>query len=371
LKVEAHLPLETPFTDRHRALGAKIVDFAGYWMPLQYAGQLAEHEAVRTGVGLFDLSHMGEFHLSGPGALAFTDRLITNQLSAKEPGGIVYSPMCRPDGGIVDDVLAYRRQDGVLLVVNAANIAKDLDWVRANLPGDVTLHDRSADTALLAIQGPKAEAVVAPLAGDWIAELGYYHFREFLLDGVPVLISRTGYTGEDGFELFFDRRHADTLWERVQEAGKPHAMAPIGLAARDTLRLEVGYCLYGNDIDDTTTPLEAGLQWTVKFDKPDFNGKDALVAQKGAGLRRKLMGLTIDQAGMIPRAGMNVMVGGEVAGRVTSGTMSPSLKKSIAMAYVPIGSAKPGSEVQVDIRGRTAQAVVRRLPFYTEGTRKS
>ncbi|HEX7880289.1 MAG TPA: glycine cleavage system aminomethyltransferase GcvT [Candidatus Eisenbacteria bacterium] len=371
MKVEDHLSLETPFTDRNRALGGKIVDFAGYLMPLQFAGQLKEHEAVRTGVGLFDLSHMGEFHFSGPGALEFTDHLLTNQLSAKEPGGIVYSPMCRPDGGIVDDVLAYRREDGVLLVVNAANIEKDLEWVRSHAPEGMIVHDRSADTALLAIQGPKAGAVVKPFTGDWITDLGYYHFREFLWDGVPVLISRTGYTGEDGFELFFDRRHADTMWERIQEAGKPHDMAPIGLAARDTLRLEVGYCLYGNDIDDTTTPLEAGLQWTVKLDKPDFIGKDALVTQKAAGLRRKLMGLTIDQAGMIPRAGMNVLTDGTVTGRVTSGTMSPSLKKSIAMAYVPIGSAKPGSEVQVDIRGRTARAVVQRLPFYTEGTRKS
>jgi aminomethyltransferase len=371
VKVEAHLPLETPFTERHRALGARIVDFAGYWMPLSYAGQMVEHEAVRTGVGLFDLSHMGEFHLGGPRALDFTDRLITNQLAAKPVGGIVYSPMCRPDGGIVDDVLAYRRDDGVLLVVNAANIAKDREWVLANKPADVTFDDRSDATALLAIQGPKAEAVLGPHIGPWLADLGYYHFREFDWGGAPVLISRTGYTGEDGFELFFDRKHADAIWDRVQAAGQPHGLAPIGLAARDTLRLEVGYCLYGNDIDDTTTPLEAGLQWTVKLDKPDFNGKDALVAQKGAGLKRKLMGLTIDQPGMIPRAGMNVMVGGAVAGRVTSGTMSPSLKKSIAMAYVPIGSAKPGAEVEVDIRGRTARAAVQRLPFYTEGTRKS
>jgi aminomethyltransferase len=190
--------------------------------------------------------------------------------------------MCRPDGGIVDDVLAYRREDGVLLVVNAANIEKDLEWVKSNLPAGVTLHDRSESTALLAIQGPKAQAVVAPLTGDWIEGLGYYHFREFLLDGVPVLISRTGYTGEDGFELFFDRRHADAIWERVQEAGRPFDMAPIGLAARDTLRLEVGYCLYGNDIDDTTTPLEAASSGRSSSTSPTFWGKDALVTQKAA-----------------------------------------------------------------------------------------
>ncbi|TPW16673.1 MAG: aminomethyltransferase [bacterium] len=340
-------------------------------MPLSYAGQMVEHEAVRTRLGLFDLSHMGEFVLSGSGALAFVDRLITNELSRKPVGGIVYSPMCRPDGGIVDDVLAYRKVDSVYLVVNAANIAKDLDWVRGNAPAGVTVDDVSAQTALLAIQGPKAEAMVLPFTGPWIKELAYYHFHEFDWDGVPVLISRTGYTGEDGFELFFDRRHAAAIWQRVQDAGRPFEMAPIGLAARDTLRLEVGYCLYGNDIDDTTTPLEAGLQWTVKLDKPDFLGKAALVAQKEAGLKRKLMGLTIEQPGMIARGGMAVQVDGAAAGRVTSGTMSPTLRKAIAMAYVPTGSSKPGSVVQVDIRGRVADAVVQRLPFYTEGTRKS
>lgn len=340
-------------------------------MPLSYAGQMVEHEAVRRRLGLFDLSHMGEFVISGSGALEFVDRLITNDLSKKEVGGIAYSPMCRPDGGIVDDVLAYRKADSVYLVVNAANTAKDLEWVRGNAPAGVTIDDVSEETALLALQGPSAEAMVKPFTGAWIADLAYYHFREFDWSGVPVLISRTGYTGEDGFELFFHRKDAAAIWQRVQEAGRPFEMAPIGLAARDTLRLEVGYCLYGNDIDDTTTPLEAGLQWTVKLDKPDFLGKAALVAQKEAGLKRKLMGLTIDQPGMIARGGMAVQVEGVASGRVTSGTMSPTLRKSIAMAYVPVGSAKPGSVVQVDIRGRVADAVVQRLPFYTEGTRKT
>jgi len=340
-------------------------------MPLSYAGQLVEHEAVRKRLGLFDLSHMGEFLVEGPGALEFVDRLITNDLSRKEVGGIAYSPMCRPDGGIVDDVLAYRKADSVYLVVNAANIAKDLEWVRGNAPAGVTINDLSEETALLAIQGPSAEAMVRPFTGAWITELAYYHFREFDWSGIPVLISRTGYTGEDGFELFFHRKDAAAIWQRVQEAGRPFEMAPIGLAARDTLRLEVGYCLYGNDIDDTTTPLEAGLQWTVKLDKPDFLGKAALVAQKEAGLKRKLMGLTIDQPGMIARGGMAIQVNGVADGRVTSGTMSPTLRKAIAMAYVPVGSARPGSVVQVDIRGRMADAVVQRLPFYTEGTRKS
>lgn len=363
--------LETPFTARHQALGAKMVPFGGFLMPLQYAGQMVEHEAVRRAVGLFDLSHMGEFELRGPGAVAFADRLITNDVGGLPPGKIVYSPVCRPDGGIVDDVLAYRRENGVLLVVNAANIAKDLAWVRENAPADVTVDDVSAETALLAIQGPKTEDVLVPLFGAGLRDMVYYTWREFVLDGVSVLVSRTGYTGEDGFELFFPARHADTLWERVVAAGHPHGMQPIGLAARDTLRLEVGYCLYGNDIDDTTTPVEAGLNWTIRWSKPEFNGKTALVAQKEAGPQRRLTGLTLDEPGCIARHGMSIIAGAAEVGRVTSGTLSPSLRRAIAMAYVPAERAKPGSTVTVDIRGRAAAAVTCRLPFYTEGTRKS
>ena len=367
------MTLETPFTGRHQALGAKMVPFGGFLMPLQYAGQMVEHEAVRTGVGLFDLSHMGEFELRGPGAVEFADRLITNEVGALPEGKIVYSPVCRPDGGIVDDVLAYRRKQGVLLVVNAANIAKDLAWVRQEAPAGVTVDDVSGETALLAVQGPKTEAVLVPLLGASITEMPYYTFREMTLDGLPLLISRTGYTGEDGFELFFHNRHADAFWERVVAAGAPHAMQPIGLAARDTLRLEVGYCLYGNDIDDTTTPVEAGLNWTIKWAKPDFTGKTALVAQKEAGPQQKLTGVTLSQPGCIARHGMNVVAapGGAVTGRVTSGTQSPTLRKAIAMAYVPADQAKPGSTVIVDIRGRAAEAVTCRMPFYTQGTRKS
>jgi aminomethyltransferase len=364
------MPLETPFTHHHRALGAKMVDFGGYWMPLQYQGQMVEHEKVRREVGLFDLSHMGEFEIRGEGAVEFANELITNDVAAKPAGGIVYSPMCRPDGGIVDDVLAYRREHGVLLVVNAANIAKDLAWIRDQAPEGVTIDDVSQETALLAVQGPKAEEALTPFIGEPLETLGYYQFMETVWDGMPVLISRTGYTGEDGFELFFDRKFADPLWERVTYAGSLLGMAPIGLAARDTLRLEVGYCLYGNDIDDGTTPLEAGLGWTVKFDKPDFLGKTALQAQKEAGAQKKLVGLTLDQPGAIARHGMNVVSAGESVGVVTSGTMSPTLRKAIAMAYVVKGLASAGSELQVDIRGRLAEARVCRLPFYSEGTRK-
>lgn len=365
--------IETPFTARHQALGAKMVPFGGFLMPLQYAGQSVEHEAVRGGVGLFDLSHMGEFELRGPGAVAFADRLITNEVATLPPGKIVYSPICRPDGGIVDDVLAYRRENGVLLVVNAANIAKDLAWVRDNAPRDVTVDDVSAETALLAVQGPGTEALLVPLFGQRLRDMVYYTFEVFSLDGISVLVSRTGYTGEDGFELFFAARHADALWDRINAAGAPHGLKPIGLAARDTLRLEVGYCLYGNDIDDTTTPLEAGLNWTIKWSKDDFAGKTALVAQKEAGPRLRLTGLTLGQPGAIARPGMAVTdgPGGAVIGRVTSGTWSPSLKQAIALAYVPADRSKPGSTVTVDIRGRAAEAATCRPPFYTQGSRKS
>lgn len=361
---------ETPFINQHRSLGAKVVEFAGFWMPLQYTGQIAEHEKVRREVGLFDLTHMGEFEIRGPGALEFANRVITNDVAGKPEGAIVYSPVCRPDGGIVDDVLAYRRANGVYLVVNAANIAKDLAWIRAQAPSNVTVDDVSDETALLAVQGPRVEAMLKPHIGGWLSDMGYYQFRETTWEGVPLLISRTGYTGEDGFELFFAPRYAGTMWDRLVEAGKPFGIGPIGLAARDTLRLEVGYCLYGNDLDDTTSPLEAGLAWTVKMDKPDFIGKAALAAQKAKGLRRRLVGLNVEGAGMIARHGMNVVSGGESVGVVTSGTLSPTLRRAVAMAYVVPGLAAPGTKVQVDIRGRLADATVCKLPFYTQGTRK-
>lgn len=361
---------KTALYEKHVALGAKIVPFAGYLMPLQYSGQIAEHEAVRGNLGIFDLSHMGEFRITGPDALAAVDRLVTNRIVGTDPGQVVYSPMCRPDGGIVDDLLVYNLGETVLLVVNASNLDKDRAWIMERLPAGVRLLDESYATSLIAVQGPHAEGFLQPLTAAPLAELAYYRAREAAVAGVPVLLSRTGYTGEDGFELYVADARAPELWDRLAEAGAAGGMLPIGLAARDTLRFEMGYCLYGNDIDDTTSPLEAGLGWTVKLDKADFVGKDALARQKAAGLRRRLVGLAVETERAVPRKGVSVMRDGRAVGMVTSGTFSPSLGRGMAMAYVPGELAAAGTPVELDIRGRTATARVTPLPFYAGGTRK-
>jgi len=362
---------KTALFDRHRDLGAKIVPFAGYFMPLQYSGQLAEHEAVRTGLGLFDLSHMGEFRLTGNRALEAADRLVTNRVNGVEVGQAVYSPMCRDNGGIVDDLIVYRLEDSVLLVVNAANIAKDEAWITGHLPPGVRFRNESDETSLLAVQGPRAEPFLRRLTGADLAAMGTYTAREGEVCGVGVLISRTGYTGEDGFELYVPARWAGDLWDRLMEEGKSEGLVPIGLAARDTLRFEMGYCLYGNDIDDTTTPLEAGLGWTVKLDKGDFIGREALVGQKERGWIRRLVGLVPDNPRSIPRKGYPLVDGGNSVGRVTSGTFAPSLNRGLGMGYVSVTHAEPDRTIGVDIRGRVEAAKVSRLPFYRKGSRKA
>jgi len=358
---------------QHVELGAKMVPFGGFVMPLQYSGQIAEHQAVRGGLGVFDLSHMGEFLIRGDGAAAAVDRLITNRVAGTEIGQVVYSPMCRPDGGIVDDLLAYHlADDEVMLVVNASNIDKDREWVVGHLPSEFAFSDVSEDTALIAVQGPDTEPFLSGLTDADLGAVRYYRAIPARVADHDVLLSRTGYTGEDGFELYVPANRAAALWERVLEAGAERGMVPVGLAARDTLRFEMGYCLYGNDIDDTTSPLEAGLGWTVKLDKDDFIGRDALVKQKGAGVARKLVGL--DPGGetrSVPRAGYAIHAGGTAVGRVTSGTFSPSLGRGLAMGYVPAAQAGPGTEVAIDIRGKEAGARVVRPPFYTQGSRKA
>jgi aminomethyltransferase len=275
----------TPLRDRHAARGARLVPFAGFLMPLQYTGQIAEHQAVRRGLGLFDLSHMGEFRLRGKEAAAAADRLLVNRLLGQPAGQAVYSPMCREDGGIVDDLIAYQLEDSVLLVVNASNIAKDAAWIRERLPRGVSFEDESDATALLAVQGPRTQAFLGALTEVPLAAMDTYTAGPGTVAGVPALVSRTGYTGEDGFELYVKAGDAGTLWDRLLEAGGAD-LVPIGLAARDTLRFEMGYCLYGNDIDETTDPLEAGLGWTVRLDKGEFVGRDALVRRKATGLSR-------------------------------------------------------------------------------------
>ncbi len=357
----------TPFYARHVALGAKMVPFAGFEMPIQYEGIVAEHRAVRGGVGVFDVSHMGEIRLTGPGARAYANRLVTNQVDSVPNGKAVYTPMCLNHGGIVDDLLVYATGEDRLLVVNAANFEKDLAWVREHAPPDVKIVDENEMTAQLAVQGPLAEDVVARLYGDRVKSLEFYTFFEEGKGEDWTLVSRTGYTGEDGFEIYVRASRALETWDRVFEAGAPALIRPVGLGARDTLRLEMGYCLYGNDIDETTNPLEAGLGWTVRLDKPEFIGKESLVATQSAGLPRKLVGLVLDGA-RIARQGSEVTAQGQPVGTVTSGSMGISLGKPVAMAYTRIDNAGTGTKLEVRTRGQESPAEVVGRPMYRAGS---
>jgi len=360
----------TPFFDFHREAGAKLVEFAGFEMPLRYRGDQAEHQVVRERAGLFDISHMGEFRVAGPGAGEFLDSMVTNHVLGLEIGQALYSPMCREDGGIVDDLLVYRRADSYLVVVNAGTTAKDFAWLAGRKPAGVTLEDESEATALLAVQGPRAAEVLRDHVPARVLELGYYRFGEASAFGVPALISRTGYTGEDGFEIYFDPGAAAAVWEGLIVAGRDAGLEPVGLGARDTLRLEVGYMLYGSDIDDTTTPLEAGLGWTVKMDKGEFVGRAALAAQKQRGLTRKLAGVSL--AGRrVPRHGMAIESGGRAVGTITSGTFSPTLQRPIGMGYVEAPLAASRTSLEIRAGETKLPAIVVPRPFYTGGSRKS
>jgi aminomethyltransferase len=360
----------TPFHEFHRAAGAKLVDFAGFEMPVRYTGDVREHQAVRTAVGLFDITHMGEFDVRGPGAAEWLDRMVTNHVGALEVGQALYSPMCRPDGGIVDDLLVYRYTDHYMVVVNAANLAKDFAWFAAHKPAAVSLEDHSDRTALLAIQGPKAADVLRGNVPDGVLDLGYYRFATGTLFGVPATLSRTGYTGEDGFELYFDPQYANVVWNGLMKAGQPHGLDLIGLGARDTLRLEMGYMLYGNDIDDTTSPLEAGLGWTVKMAKGEFHGRAVMVQQKAEGLKRKLVGFRLDGR-RVPRHGMRILSGGRPVGTVASGTFSPTLECPLGMGYVEAALAVNGTALDIEAGTTILAARVTARPFYTRGTHLS
>ncbi len=360
---------KTPFHEFHAALGGKLVDFAGFEMPVRYSGDVREHQAVRNAAGLFDISHMGEFIVRGEGALAFLNRAVTNDVGGLAVGQALYSPMCRPDGGIVDDLLVYRAADRYMVVVNASNIAKDFEWLSSLKPADATLENHSDRTALLAVQGPRAADVVRAGVPAAALDLGYYRFVEGDIFGAPGIVSRTGYTGEDGFELYFDVAHASAVWRALWDAGKPYGLEPIGLGARDTLRLEMAYMLYGNDITDTTSPLEAGLGWTVKLKKPDFVGRDVLVRQKEQGLARKLVGIELDGR-RVPRHGMPIETGGRVIGEVTSGTFAPSLEKPIGMGYVTSEHSAIGTALEVRAGSTVLPARVVARPFYTRGSHR-
>jgi len=362
---------KTPLHDEHVALDGKMVPFAGFTMPVQYpTGITAEHAAVREACGLFDVSHMGEFIVRGPQALDLVQKVSVNDASTMDVGQAQYSAMCLETGGVIDDLLVYRFEDRYMLVVNASNIEKDWAWVSRHATDfDVELEDASERTALLALQGPAARGVLRPLASLDVDDVKYYRFAEGEVDGVPAVISGTGYTGEDGFELYVPAERAAGLWRTLLDAGADVGLLPAGLGARDSLRLEVGYALYGNDLDEEHTTLESGLGWVTKLDKGDFVGRDALAAQKEAGVERKLVGLRLTDRGF-PRPGYDVLTGDDVVGRVTSGTVSPTLGYGIALGYVPTALSKSGTELSVDARGRYVDAVVQRPPFYTEGSIK-
>jgi aminomethyltransferase len=358
----------TPLHEQHRALGAKIVPFAGYEMPVQYPGGItAEHKAVREGCGVFDVSHMGEFIVTGPDAVAFVNHVTTNDVAKLAVGQVHYSTILNERGTIEDDCLVYRLQDRLMMVVNASNREKDLAHVlRYKGDFDVTVEDRSDDYALLAVQGPKAEEILQSLTESDLSQIAYYWFVEGAVAGVSGIISRTGYTGEDGFELYVPAADAPRLWDALLATGR---ITPAGLGARDTLRLEMGMALYGNDIDDTVTPLEANLGWLVKLAKGDFVGKPALEAQKAAGIPRRLVGFTVAERA-IPRHGYPVFHAGQSSGEVRSGTMSPTLGVSIGTAYLPAAAAAPGTAFEIDVRGKRVAATVVKPPFYKDASHK-
>ncbi len=359
-------PKQTPLNARHRALGGRMVDFAGWDMPVEYSGITDEHMAVRTRAGLFDVSHMGQVEIAGSQALAAVQWISSNDASRLKIGQAHYSGLTTPAGTFVDDMLVYRFADEhFLLVVNASNTDKDYAWIveQTRQFGDVAAVNTSARYALIALQGPLARDVMQTLTDVDLAAIKYYWFAHGEVAGVRGTLSRTGYTGEDGFEVFVPPQMAVRVWDAILEAGRPHGVVPAGLGARDTLRLEAAMRLYGNDIDDTTTVLQADLEWIIGWKKGDFLGRDALARQKDTGVPTKIVGFEmVDRA--IARHGHEVFIDGARAGHVTSGTQTPFVKKAIGMAYVPAGHTEPGAQFEIDIRGRRSRARVVPLPFY-------
>lgn len=355
---------KTPLYDIHVQRGARVVDFAGFAMPLQYEGIVAEHQRVRSQVGLFDVSHMGEIRVRGPEAIDVVNRLITNDLRRIDNGRAQYTCLCAEDGGIVDDMIVYRlADDDVLICANASNRDADLAHILERARGDAEIRDEGDAWAQIAVQGPNAPELLRrvfgraysprPFRATWVA-----------FDGAEALLATTGYTGEKGAEIYVPNASAVAMWERLERDGEDLGVAPIGLGARDTLRLEMGYCLYGNDIDRTTSPLEAGLGWVTRLDKAEFVGRDALLAQQAAGVTRRLVGVEVFDRG-IPRAGCEVRSGGRAVGAVTSGTRSPSTGRAIGLAYVEVALAEPGTELAIDIRGKQKPARITPPPFFT------
>ena len=368
---------KTPFNEIHKKLGAKMVEFAGFEMPVQYTSILAEHKCVRENVGVFDVSHMGEFFVRGKDAEAFLQRNTLNDVTKLTPGRAQYTALVNENGFLLDDLIVYRFNGTFMIVANAANIEKDFKAFSSRVAGDVKLEDASDKTALLSVQGPSTMVVLKKLTDADLSSIQYYHFIEGKICGIDAIISRTGYTGELGFEIFFvsDDAGCEKMWNEIFDAGKEFGISPIGLGARDTLRLEMGYCLYGNDIDETTNPIEAGLNWITKIDKGNFVGRDAIVRAK-QNITRDLVGFKMDAEGpaqgngVIPRHGYEIYSSeGRKIGRVTSGTFSPSLGIGIGMGYVEVESAAEGSAVYIDIRGKRAPAHKIKLPFVTNRSR--
>ncbi|NVO20383.1 MAG: glycine cleavage system aminomethyltransferase GcvT [Bacteroidetes bacterium] len=357
----------TAFTKFHEALGAKMVEFAGFYMPIQYSGINDEHETVRTKLGVFDVSHMGEIWVKGPKALEFVQKVTSNDASKLIDGKVQYSCFPNGKGGIVDDLLVYRiNAETYLLVVNASNIEKDWNWINSQNEVGAVLYNASDEISQLAVQGPLALKAMQKLTDNPVTDMEYYTFQKLTFAGVKdVIFSTTGYTGSGGCEIYFANEDAPKIWNAVLEAGAEYGIKPIGLAARDTLRLEMGFCLYGNDIDDTTSPIEAGLGWITKFtDEKDFIDKEILLKQKKEGTSRKLVGFEMIDKG-IPRHGYEVLnEAGNSIGVVTSGTMGPFIKKPVGMAYVPAAFSKEGSEIWISIRDKALKAVVVKFPFY-------
>ena len=356
----------TSLFNKHEALGAKIVPFAGYEMPQQYEGVIKEHLAVRTTAGAFDVSHMGEFIVKGKNAEFFLNFVTINDVTKIEIGQAQYSAMCYDDGGIIDDLLIYRYKDYYMLVVNASNIDKDFKWLNEHLFDDVILENHSDKISLIALQGPKSREILTKISKPDINNLPFYYFLEGKVAGCDVTIARTGYTGELGFEIYGNNKDIPKVWDALFNIGKPMGLVPVGLAARDTLRLEMKFCLYGNDIDKTTHPYEAGLGWITKVDKGNFIGREAILERKENLIRRLVCVEMLDRA--IPRHGYEIFVGEEKVGYFTSGGQSPSLQKGIGLAYIDRSYAKSETEIEVEIRDMRKKAIIVKPPFYKDGT---
>lgn len=362
---------KTPLYENHLKLGGKIIDFGGWALPLEYSGMVSEHKNVRNNAGLFDVSHMGEISIKGADAQVFIQMLVTNDISKAKPYQVIYSPMCYPNGGIVDDLIIYKySNEEYLLIVNASNTDKDFEWIKQNSVGEVDIKNVSAHYAQLALQGPKAQSILQRLTDYPLDDINFFHFiPKVVIGGENVIISRTGYTGEDGFELYLSSDRASYLWDKIIEAGKQDNLLPIGLGARDSLRFEVVLPLYGHEISEHISPLEAGLDKFIKLDKEHFIGKDALVKQKEEGIKRRLVGIELLEGG-VPRSHYEVEMQGKNIGFITSGSFDHSQKKGIAIALVDSQFSEAGTEVNIIIRNKHIKAKIVNLPFYSKNYKK-